>query len=183
MDCEVLISKFPVSSIQLHALFVSMFLNIICFCSTLCIIHLNQWHGTFLLQFPHICLEIFNYVVVHKIWNRRSGVNFNLLDRIVLSTCLWKLYLILHLLLLKWIHGIPPSHSREFQSGYLQLWSSIFSWCSNEAYSYATKNSNCCGAAEAEERVVAYPVLPLRQPQQNSCQMILKFQVHLLYYI
>lgn len=67
MDREVLISKFPVSSIQLHALFVSMFLNIICFCSTLCIIHLNQWHGTFLLQFPHICLEIFNYVVVHKI--------------------------------------------------------------------------------------------------------------------
>lgn len=108
MDCEVLISKFPVSSIQLHALFVSMFLNIICFCSTLCTTHLNQWHGTFLLQFPHICLEIFNYVVVHKIWNRRSGVNFNLLDRIVLSTCLWKLYLILHLLLLKWIHGIPP---------------------------------------------------------------------------
>lgn len=110
MDREVLISKFPVSSIQLHALFVSMFLNIICFCSTLCTTHLNQWHGTFLLQFPHICLEIFNYVVVHKIWNRRSGVNFNLLDRIVLSTCLWKLYLILHLLLLKWIHGIsrPP---------------------------------------------------------------------------
>lgn len=95
MDCEVLISKFPVSSIQLHALFVSMFLNIICFCSTLCTTHLNQWHGTFLLQFPHICLEIFNYVVVHKIchykiWCQlqlvRQNSSFYLLVKVVFNS-------------------------------------------------------------------------------------------------